>query len=217
MKKLMTKEAILQVARDLFQRFGFEKTSMDDIASKAHKAKRSIYNHFSNKEELFCSTVSSEIEQVRHQLFEIMADDNQLMLPRLRQYLLLRMKLLSKASTVQVAVRDKMLASGDYRFEHLQQIMTEFNDWEHQCFKKVWYAKPTQDIAEVVEQQATAFADMLQVTLNGLSYTFFVEDKYEQYKSSYEMLIDLIINSVFTQFRAHLEENNTVNSSSNLK
>jgi len=28
----------------------------------------------------------------------------------------------------------------------------------------------------------------------------FVEDKYEQYKSSYEMLIDLIVNSVFQTF-----------------
>jgi len=206
MKKLMTKEAIQQVARELFQKFGFEKTSMDDIANKAHKAKRSIYNHFSNKEDLFCSTVSSEIDQIRQQLSEIMADDNQLMLPRLRQYLLMRMELLAKANTVQVAIRDKMLTSGDYRFDNLQQIMNNFHEWEHQCFKKVWYAKPTQDPKEIIEQQAIAFADMLQVTLNGLSYTFFVENKYEQYKSSYEMLIELIINSVFSQFVSHSKD-----------
>ena len=49
-----------------------------------------------------------------------MADDSQLVLPRLRQYLLLRMELLAKASTLQVAIKDKMLTSGDYRFERLQ-------------------------------------------------------------------------------------------------
>lgn len=206
MKKLMTKEVIQQVAAELFRKFGFEKTSMDDIASKAHKAKRSIYNHFSNKEELFCASVISETDHIRQRLTEVMADDSQLVLPRLRQYLLLRMELLAKASTLQVAIKDKMLTSGDYRFERLQQMMNDFYGWEHSCFKKVWYAKPTQSSAEVIEQQAVAFADMLQVTLNGLSHTFFVEEKYEQYKSSYEMLIDLIISSVFTQFVSHTEE-----------
>lgn len=203
MKKLMTKEVIQRVATELFRKFGFEKTSMDDIASQAHKAKRSIYNHFSNKEELFCATVISEVDHIRHSLEAVVADDSQLVLPRLRQYLLLRMELLSKAGTLQVAIKDKLLTPGDYRFERLQQVMTEFNEWEHTCFKKVWYAKPTQCSAEIIEQQAIAFADMLQVTLNGLSHTFFVEDKYEQYKTSYEMLIDLIINSIFTQFVTH--------------
>ena len=203
MKKLMTKEVIQRVATELFRKFGFEKTSMDDIASQAHKAKRSIYNHFSNKEELFCATVISEVDHIRRSLEAVVADDSQLVLPRLRQYLLLRMELLSQAGTLQVAIKDKLLAPGDYRFERLQQAMTEFTEWEHTCFKKVWYAKPTQCSAEVIEQQAIAFADMLQVTLNGLSHTFFVEDKYEQYKTSYEMLIDLIINSVFTQFVNH--------------
>ena len=83
MKKLMTKEVIQQVAAELFRKFGFEKTSMDDIASKAHKAKRSIYNHFSNKEELFCASVVSETDHIRQRLTEVMADDSQLVLPRL--------------------------------------------------------------------------------------------------------------------------------------
>lgn len=203
MKKIKTKEVIQRVATELFRKFGFEKTSMDDIASQAHKAKRSIYNHFSNKEELFCSTVISEVDHIRQSLAAVVADDSQLMLPRLRQYLLQRMELIAQAGTLRVAIKDKLLAPEDYRFERLQQIMAEFNEWEHACFKKVWYAKPTQCSAEIIEQQAVAFADMLQVTLNGLSHTFFVEDKYEHYKSSYKMLIELIINSVFTQFVTH--------------
>ena len=204
----MTKEVIQQEAAKLFRKFGFEKTSMDDIASKAHKAKRSIYNHFSNKEELFCASVIAETDHIRQHLTEVMSDDSQLVLPRLRQYLLLRMELLAKANTLQVAIKDKMLTSGDYRFKRLQQTMNDFHEWEHNCFKKVWYAKTTQNTSEVIEQQAVAFADMLQVTLNGLSHTFFVEEKYEQYKSSYEMLIDLIINRVFTQFLSHSEDTN---------
>ena len=100
-------------------------------------------------------------------------------------------------------MKDKHLESNDFRFESLRKRMAEFTDWEHQVFKKVWYAKPTNDTPETIERQAVAFADMLSVTLNGLSHTFFAEEKYEQYKPSYEMLIDLIVNSVFVQFAGH--------------
>ncbi len=205
MNKMTTGEVIQRVAAGLFRKFGFEKTSMDEIARKAHKAKRSIYNYFNNKEELFCSTVISEIDQIQQRLAETMTGDGQPVLPRLRQYLLARVELIAEAGTLQVAMKDKHLEDNDFRFDSLRERMNEFSDWEHHLFKKVWYAKPTNDPPATVELQAVAFADMLSVTINGLSYTFFVEDKYEQYKPSYEMLIDLIVNSVFVQFAGHDE------------
>ncbi|RLD46369.1 MAG: TetR family transcriptional regulator, partial [Bacteroidetes bacterium] len=47
-----TKDKILEVANKLFSRFGFHKTSMDEIARIARKAKGSLYYHFASKEEL---------------------------------------------------------------------------------------------------------------------------------------------------------------------
>lgn len=200
MKKLKTNEVIQQVAADLFQKFGFEKTSMEEIARKAHKAKRSIYNHFNSKEALFVANVQNEINYIREQLQTIVEDNSQLVLPRLKQYLLLRMDLIAQSRTLRVAMKDNLYAEDSFRFEELKDVINTFIQWEHNIFKKVWYAKPTEDTADIVEQQAIAFADMLQVTLNGLCHTFFSEDKFEQYKNSYEMLINLIVNSVFQTF-----------------
>lgn len=200
MKKLKTNEVIQQVAADLFQKFGFEKTSMEEIARKAHKAKRSIYNHFNSKEALFVANVQDELTNIREQLQIVVEDDSQLVLPRLKQYLLLRMELIAQSRTLRVAMKDNLYAEDSFRFEDLKELLSNFAQWEHNIFKKVWYAKPTKDAAEVIEQQAIAFADMLQVTLNGLSHTFFKEEKFEQYKNSYEMLINLIVNSVFQSF-----------------
>ncbi|MCW8879572.1 MAG: TetR/AcrR family transcriptional regulator, partial [Kangiellaceae bacterium] len=44
------RESILDAAIDAFIEFGFEKTSMDLIAERANSSKRTVYNHFSNKE-----------------------------------------------------------------------------------------------------------------------------------------------------------------------
>ena len=49
----MTSEKIKSIAMDLFGRYGYEETSLVDIATGVGIKKPSIYNHFKNKEELF--------------------------------------------------------------------------------------------------------------------------------------------------------------------
>ncbi|SHH41066.1 TetR/AcrR family transcriptional regulator [Massilia sp. CF038] len=49
--------AILEAAADQFRRFGFEATSMDKIAAMAGVSKRTVYNHFPSKDELFAETL----------------------------------------------------------------------------------------------------------------------------------------------------------------
>src|SRR4051812_23091111 len=47
------REAIVQAAIAEFRDNGFEVTSMDRIAARAEVSKRTVYNHFPSKEELF--------------------------------------------------------------------------------------------------------------------------------------------------------------------
>ncbi|SFA85625.1 transcriptional regulator, TetR family [Collimonas sp. OK607] len=47
------REAIIQAAIAEFRANGFETTSMDKIAARAEVSKRTVYNHFPGKEELF--------------------------------------------------------------------------------------------------------------------------------------------------------------------
>ena len=49
----LKREAIAQAAIDEFRDNGFEVTSMDRIAARAGVSKRTVYNHFPSKEELF--------------------------------------------------------------------------------------------------------------------------------------------------------------------
>ena len=49
------REAILRAAVAEFREFGFAGTSMDRIAATAEVSKRTVYNHFSSKDELFAA------------------------------------------------------------------------------------------------------------------------------------------------------------------
>lgn len=52
------REAILQAAIAEFRSSGFEVTSMDKIAATAGVSKRTVYNHFPSKEELFAEILN---------------------------------------------------------------------------------------------------------------------------------------------------------------
>ena len=45
--------SILEAAQGLFSKFGYKKTTMEDIAQELHKGKSSLYYYFKNKEENF--------------------------------------------------------------------------------------------------------------------------------------------------------------------
>ena len=52
------REAIIQAAIAEFRANGFEITSMDKIAATAGVSKRTVYNHFPSKEELFAEILN---------------------------------------------------------------------------------------------------------------------------------------------------------------
>ena len=58
-------KAIVLAALELFTRYGYRKTSIDDIARVAQVAKRTVYLHFENKAAVFLAIVDYLGDQVR--------------------------------------------------------------------------------------------------------------------------------------------------------
>ena len=84
-----TRDKIVSVADRLFGRFGFQKTSMDEIAKIARKAKGSLYYHFSSKEDIFKEVVQNEIGAVKLQLSPIVNDEESSAEKKLVKYLII--------------------------------------------------------------------------------------------------------------------------------
>lgn len=57
--------AIVLAALGLFTKYGYRKTSIDDIAEAAQVAKRTVYLHFENKAAVFVAILEYLAEQVR--------------------------------------------------------------------------------------------------------------------------------------------------------
>ncbi len=59
--KARTREKIVESARRLFNRLGFERVSIDEIMAEAGLTRGGFYNHFAGKDELYAAAVASYI------------------------------------------------------------------------------------------------------------------------------------------------------------
>ncbi len=67
------KMVILKVATDLFKRYGYAKTSLEDIAKEAQLGKGTIYYYFESKEEIFFSIGKAMSQDFFRQLKELVS------------------------------------------------------------------------------------------------------------------------------------------------
>lgn len=68
-------ERILDAAAELIQRWGYNKTTIDDIAKQARVAKGTIYLHWKTREDLFRALLLHEELKLTEEIKQHMADD----------------------------------------------------------------------------------------------------------------------------------------------
>ena len=61
MSEVETKERIKQASHELVMKFGFRSVSMDDIAASVGMSKKTLYQHYQDKEELVAAVVEGVI------------------------------------------------------------------------------------------------------------------------------------------------------------
>lgn len=90
-KDVDKKSTIIEIAIRLFSKYGYAKTSVDEIASQANIAKGTVYYYFTSKEELFMEAISSKSQEFFAALHEQIAQ-TQGFEAQLKAYISLPMK-----------------------------------------------------------------------------------------------------------------------------
>ena len=188
-----TRYKIVTVATNLFSRFGFHKTSMDEIAKIARKAKGSLYYHFVSKEELFKEVVSKEIMNLKDHLSVIVNNSDLSASDKIKKYLLRRMEILNDAANY----HETLKADFFEHFDFIDDLRKELDEWEKESLKKIL-------LQGVETKEFTAIGDMdvlldvFMMVLRGLEIPFFLQNKYEKYSPYFEGLMGILIKGVAT-------------------
>jgi AcrR family transcriptional regulator len=89
------KDRLLEIAKERFERFGFKKTTMDEIAMDARVSKKTIYENFKNKEDLFAALFMKEALAARKYVLKELAKYTD-PLEKIKEYLLISKKYFEK-------------------------------------------------------------------------------------------------------------------------
>lgn len=66
-----TRNILVDVARQLFAKKGFDDTTMNDIALASGKGRRTLYTYFRNKEEIYFAVIEAELERLSENMSEV--------------------------------------------------------------------------------------------------------------------------------------------------
>ncbi len=170
-----TRSKIITVATRLFSRFGFHKTSMDEIAKIARKAKGSLYYHFASKEDLFIEVVSIEIVSLKGQLIAITEDPNLRPSEKIKKYLITRMEVLNTAANY----HETLKADFFEHFDFIDDLRHELDEWEKNNLKKIILEGVDHGDFAVVGE-VDVLLDVFIMVFKGLEIPFFLQNKYEK-------------------------------------
>jgi AcrR family transcriptional regulator len=123
--KSKTKNQLIEAAGVTFNRFGYKKTTMDDIAFAAGKGKSSLYYYFKNKEEVFEAVVENEANILKDEINAAL-DIKDKATDKLRTYIYIRMNRFIAKGNLYAALNDNFLAT----FYFIDKIRNNHKEFE---------------------------------------------------------------------------------------
>ena len=166
------REHIINIAREIFSKFGFKKTTVDDIAQGLGKGKSSIYYYFRSKEEIYKEVINKEAEALRNEIYQKVINTDANPKDKLRSYVLTRMRFLHKLANFNEALKNDYLKN----FAFLEKIREKYDKEEHDIILNILHEGMKKNVFRSTEAE---FAAMAFVTaMKGLEVALFIKQEY---------------------------------------
>jgi AcrR family transcriptional regulator len=176
---------IISTAGQIFSKYGFKKTTMEEIASAVKMGKSSIYYYYNSKEEIFEAVVLHEANILRNELTKaIKSVDSPL--DKMKNYVFVRMKSFEKLSNYYNAIFNKNLD----HFDFIESIRVKYDREELAILRLILYHGARKKVFHVLNSEYTALA--IQTALKGLEVPLFWEKKEHNIQSRLEAILDVL-------------------------
>lgn len=184
--KDITRENIISAASIAFSKFGFKKTTLDDIASFTNVSKTGIYYYFKNKEEVFNEVIKKEAEKLQTLLIEAVKQESK-PIDKLFAYVNARMLYMENISNYYSALKSDLME----QLNTINQSRAEFDKIEISILINIFNEgnKRKDFFIENVEDTAK----LLMLTLKSLEIPFFGVENAPDYKVFLERLTTLLL------------------------
>ncbi len=174
---------IVDVATKIFTRYGFRKTTMEEIASASGKGKSSIYYYFPSKEEIFKAVVEKEASELKEHLDKTIHADAP-PIDKLKTYILFRLHHVRTVGNFYAAMNEESLSHLDFILE----IRKNFDQNELQVVKGILEEGMAEGSFQINNPEIGAIA--IATMMKGLELPLLLSDDHKTDRG--ELLDDLI-------------------------
>ena len=181
------RDYIVNIACKIFNRHGFKKTTMDEIAVACHKGKSSIYYYFISKEDIFRAVVEREAEELKERLDRTIRKDDQAV-DRLKAYILFRLHRVRSLENFYAALNEDSLSHMDFILE----IRRNFDMEERQLVREILDDGMRNGSFQISSSEIGAIA--ISTMMKGLELPLLLS---EEHKADREELLEDLIRVLF--------------------
>jgi len=128
------KGQLLNAARTVVARFGYRKTTLEDIAAEAGVSRATLYYYFPNKEEVFRALIVHEIERFQSVLLEAVDPD--------------------------APADERLMSFVRARFRHLRELKSLYSVTEH--FARDFLPMASEELAWFQEAEKAFLSGLIQ-------------------------------------------------------
>ncbi|MBN2519675.1 MAG: TetR/AcrR family transcriptional regulator [Bacteroidales bacterium] len=189
MSEIDVKNLIVESATKFFSKFGFHKTTMDEIAKNIHKAKGVLYYYFKSKEELFNEVLKYELNNVKTELSKI-TNSGKDSLTLVKKYFLTRLRLLSTA----VNYHETLKADFFEKYHFVKDVRDDFTKFEINQITQIFKYGSNEGYLDIKNIESTV--DMVIMLLKSLEFPLYLQNKYTEYENTIDELVTMITNSL---------------------
>ncbi len=176
---------IIRVAGKIFTRFGFKKTTMEEIAMATNKGKSSIYYYFASKEDIFRAVVEKEAEELKKDLKTAVSKVED-PIEQLKTYILFRMHKMKTLTNFYAALKSDSLA----HLEFIEQIRKEYDRREIEVVSSI--LKKGMENEEFVIDDPELAAVALVTAMKGLEIPLFIRKEHGDIEKRLDNLIQFL-------------------------
>lgn len=180
---------IITTSGQIFSRYGFRKTTMEEIAAALKIGKSSIYYYFKSKEEIFEAVVLHEANMLRNELTTAIKSVES-PVDKMRNYVFVRMKAFEKLSNYYNAIFDKNLD----HFDFIETIREKYDREELAILRLILYHGARRRVFKVKNSEYTALA--IQTTLKGLEVPLFWKKRELDIEERLNGILDVLFNGI---------------------
>jgi AcrR family transcriptional regulator len=182
---------IITTSGQIFSRYGFRKTTMDEIAKALKMGKSSIYYYYKSKEEIFEAVVLYEANILRNELTTAIKSVES---PegKMEKYVFVRMKAFEKLANYYNAIFDKNLDHYDF----IEKIRAKYDREEIAIIRLILYYGSREGVFNVENSEYTAMA--IQTTLKGLEVPLFWKKREVDIENRMKAILGVLFNGILS-------------------